>query len=546
MNQREKLSAELSRGFSRVPNVVLLAIELLVLLAVLAAAWRERSPMPLVPIADDDTWGYLNPALSWLSGLGLQQTDGREWLYPALLALFLKTTGSFVGIALWQKFLGISSGVLMALTWRCWVSTLPLHRWAHFSISLIGALPLFVQLMNPQSVFFEMSIRPEAVLSFFVYGQFACLMGYYKYRWQTPKALPSMILGAAAIFLSYACLQLKPSWLFACVITSAPVFMGVFGRAPSLGTRLLAPALGIVFSFLVLWLPGAAFLIPDRGSRTVLPSTLFTIHARLIDNSLEAKLAGMSESDPEKAKLRALVTVLENEIPIAEKLPSAFTKLGFDPDYLFYRSSLIPAIYRYTGDDDEKFRAFCISCYRDAAFHDPLGIGAKGAAQFTYFLFPNSQNFYNERVNFARSYVTSAEALSRRRPELHREDVREMYRRYQSDLAGQAGRDFPGMVKSKSGILKNVSRLAPYLEFLYLLTFAASLIWAPLRDLRLSGWAAVSLFSAPLANAVLVSMVHALDNARYRHTFGGFLLFALLAMTVFSSLVIARSLRHEP
>jgi len=38
--------------------------------------------------------------------------------------------------------------------------------------------------------------------------------------------------------------------------------------------------------------------------------------------------------------------------------------------------------------------------------------------------------------------------------------------------------------------------------------------------------------------------VHALDINRYRHTYGGFLLFALVAMALFSALAITRSVRH--
>src|ERR1700678_2082582 len=164
MSQREKLSGALARGFSRIPNAVLILAQLLVLLAVLVCAWRERSMMPLVPTSDPDTGGYLDPALCWLSGLGFQQSCGRDWLYPALVTLFLKTTGSFAGIVLWQKLLAISSGVLMAVAWRCWVSTLTLHRWLRFLVSLTGTLPIFIQLTNPQNILFEIAIRPEAVM----------------------------------------------------------------------------------------------------------------------------------------------------------------------------------------------------------------------------------------------------------------------------------------------------------------------------------------------------------------------------------------------
>ncbi len=50
-----------------------------------------------IALLDRDTAGYLTPRLSFLSGQGLQQTAGRDWLYPLFLAFSLQTTGSFAG-----------------------------------------------------------------------------------------------------------------------------------------------------------------------------------------------------------------------------------------------------------------------------------------------------------------------------------------------------------------------------------------------------------------------------------------------------------------
>src|SRR6516225_3905175 len=81
------------------PAAALWSIELLILAVVMFFGWKARMVWPAVPLADPDTWGYINPSLSWLSGFGFVQAGGRDWLYPALVALFLKTTGSFAGVA---------------------------------------------------------------------------------------------------------------------------------------------------------------------------------------------------------------------------------------------------------------------------------------------------------------------------------------------------------------------------------------------------------------------------------------------------------------
>jgi hypothetical protein len=44
--------------------------------AILLGGLIVRARLPVTPLADGDTWGYLRPALSWLSGFGFQQTYG--------------------------------------------------------------------------------------------------------------------------------------------------------------------------------------------------------------------------------------------------------------------------------------------------------------------------------------------------------------------------------------------------------------------------------------------------------------------------------------
>jgi hypothetical protein len=61
-----------------------------------------RDRLPIIPLADGDTWGYLCPELSWLSGLGFQQTYGRGgcilrcrrgyWVSAAIFARLLTSS----------------------------------------------------------------------------------------------------------------------------------------------------------------------------------------------------------------------------------------------------------------------------------------------------------------------------------------------------------------------------------------------------------------------------------------------------------------------
>lgn len=545
MTSSETPSALTPAEPSRLSNYLLPCIEALVLIVLLTVVWKAWSAWPLVPFADNDTWGYINPALTWLSGLGFQQTDGRDWFYPALLALFLKTTGSFAGIAAGQKFLGLCAGLCMAIAWRCWVSLLPLDRWLRFLLALLGAWPIYYQLVNEETVFFMMSLRPEAVLPFFVYAQLACVMAYCKYRWQTPRCVPAMALGIAAIVLAYGCLVLKPSWYFATVTTSLPVAIGFFGRALPRWVRLGTPILGTIAALLVFSLPARFFVIRDAAATILLPDALLCVHAEFIERDLSAKLAKMPQTNPEKARLREFVSVLNSEIHNAKSQHKVYEKLGFNADYLMHSDTLSHAITDYAGDARGKFRAFCYSAYFSAVWHQPWAYTRKVLDQFTHFLFPLPKTFFDDQTNLTKAYRDSAVVWNESGAQWLRSDVREMYAAYRRQIdAHSVAPRLMAKYPELQSFRQKVAACALAVELLFLVALAASVVWTPLRRLSLGGWAAFFLFLAPAGNAFGVCIVHTLDIHRYRVTYGGYLLFSLAAMAIFVALVVAWSVFH--
>lgn len=530
---------------ARVPSRVFSMVEGLVLSVVLALAWKTWSACPPIPFADPDTWGYLNPALGWLSGLGFHQAGGRDWLYPALLALFLKTTGSFAGIIAWQKYLGLLAGIVMGVTWRSWVSLLPFSRGARFALSLLGAVPIYLQLINQQGMVYLLSLRPEAVLPLCVYAQLACVLGYAKFRWQTPRPLPSLLFGAATILFAYACFLLKPSWYLATATTCLPVCAGLFGQALSRKTRLCTPALGIVASLLVFWLPARLLFVRDGASVTLLPLALFCVHSPLIEKSFEARLATLPDSDPEKARLRHLDDVLKGEVRVAMERYRPYDVLRINPDYLLDSHVLNSAISEYAGADDRRIKDFCFRSYRDALLHDPGAYAKKVWLQFRWFLFPDTKTLFKDRGNLAAEYQLSAHALTGHPPAGLHADWQEAHRRYEQDLTAQVAvaatlEDHPRL----TAFAKGVTRWVVWTEIAFLLALLATHVWSPLHRLRVAGWGAAFLFLAPLGNALGVCLVHALDIYRYRITLGGYLWFALTAMVAFLLVVVGQSVRQ--
>ena len=239
-----------------------------------------------IGIADPDTWGYIYPAFSWLSGHGLQQTNGRAWLYPAFVVLCLKAFGSMRGLIMVQQVLGVLSGCLFWLTLGVWKSLMP-SVWAReVAIAVLGPIGIAVYLFNPQTLLIELQLRPESIVGFGGFMQILFATVYIQARWKTHEAQKAFFAGVFAI-LAYINFLLKPSWGLAIGCAILPVFVGIFGSNFARWSRWGTPITSAILVFLVLWLPAKTYDFRDRESKTFLPVTLFAIHAKWILQQME-------------------------------------------------------------------------------------------------------------------------------------------------------------------------------------------------------------------------------------------------------------------
>ena len=249
--------------------------------------------MSPVAISEWDSWGWLDPALSWLGGTGFRERFEREWLYGAFIAACLRLTGSFSGYIIIQQSLGVVAAIFMWLTWRTWTALLPKPFILEIVGFIIGLLTVGLYLFSPIALALELSIRPEGIMAFTAFLQLFSIASYCRFRWHEPRATASLLFGVVAMLLAYALFILKPNWLLAGAATTLPVLVGLFGKALSLKIRLLTPLLGMFLIFFTLILPDKLLFIRTGETRLVLPMTLFTIHAD-VDPSEHAARTGSS------------------------------------------------------------------------------------------------------------------------------------------------------------------------------------------------------------------------------------------------------------
>ncbi len=140
----------------------------LAVVAIFAMAAWQRFVLPLDPIADPDTWGYLSPALRKLLGAEFGHTHGRNFVYPGFVFLVLRVFGDFRAIVIAQHFLGLVAGAILLLTWRRSRALVPDSRIGRFTHDCLGLIPVAIFLFAGEPIRFEMQLRPEGLAAFLI------------------------------------------------------------------------------------------------------------------------------------------------------------------------------------------------------------------------------------------------------------------------------------------------------------------------------------------------------------------------------------------
>src|ERR1700747_759152 len=203
------------------------------LLVVLIWAARLRFSLPLTPFADADFYGYLNPAISALTGGRFKHLISREFLYPLFVFLNLRLCGDFRWISIAQHALGLTAGVLLVVAWEELIRLNPLRTLGQKSpmsrlttclvVRLPGLCMAAVYLRWSKTILVEHTIRPEAVFPFFATSSLCLNLHFIRLCWRQGCPARKWNVGALHLFLSCGLLMLRPSFGLAVVFINIPL-----------------------------------------------------------------------------------------------------------------------------------------------------------------------------------------------------------------------------------------------------------------------------------------------------------------------------------
>jgi hypothetical protein len=499
-----------------------------------------RIQLPVNPVADGDSWGYLHPALSWLSGLGFQQTDGRDWLYPALLTGILKVADNFGAISCVQHFLGTAGILLFWQTWRSYWQLVPtpkpILRWVHFVLALL----LFgFYAWSPQQALLENTIRPEGMLAFFEMAYFCCLISFFSARWRLRRTGAAIALGAAMLGLSYVLLLLKPSWGFSFGFSLLCLAIGGFGETARLLRfgPILAGAIPVVFLFS---LPNLLGFQRDNASQLFLPFTLVSIHAaQIVETSPGDAAANMNGSD---AASPVLYEELTKAFGVAKENPGRYNSLGFDSDYIQYHSGFFSVVGAEERWNTRALAAACYSAYFRAWLHAPSSMLQKVGNQIRAFLFPHAGDFYStaKSVDLSHEAIVSRQFLPDCSLSPYIGNLYQSYRERLAKMASNASRPLGCPILAKLAL--PLAWISSWVQLAFFVAFAGIFVTGRGRDFLLAGLPVVAVLSATYGNVLTIAVVHSLDVVRYRVSYAPALLLGLaLAINYLLSLVSANT-----
>ena len=357
------------------------------LIVVGAAIVRFR--LPQTPLMDPDTWGYLNPGFSKLTGGFFQHTFGRNFVYPGFIFGCLFVWGDFEVLGVVQHTLGLLSGVLLLVAWNLLCGFLRAPRPVVLVARFMGLGLTAQYLFNRSQIVLEHTIRPESIfpccliLSFGL--NFAALRSWLL---ASQERRAGLLLGIN-LFVTYLGMSLKPSMAFGAAAANLPLLCWLWWGAALPRRKAAVTGAALAVTLLTLWLPEKILAQRDAFTTFFLPTMLFTIHAPIIHEQMVEDLQHGEPGPYPLAWLQTFDQGFERSLAGArDPANGVWNLLGLNADYLIYRDSVFDPTFAQGPQRERQIAAFCMYYYWRTWRHRPGEMLAKIGRQLRFVYLP--------------------------------------------------------------------------------------------------------------------------------------------------------------
>ena len=348
-------------------RVLLALAPTIVLIGVASGLWLSATPHVL--ILTPDSYGYLGPSLSALSGTGFSHVYGRGFVYPLVIYGSLIAFGSLSGLIYLQAACYLATLVmLIALLW--------LYRTSTLVTGILSFLLTAIYLAYAPLTIYTQAVMPEVFWSFLaVLSTFALIVAQ-----RIRGGVLFGVMMAVAIYANWANVLVKPQWLLAAAFLTLVWLAVLFTSRLRWKVTLLLAMVTLVLTTLVL--PERHLIAKYDVAQSALfaPKSLFCNHADIIvrasaDDS--TFWAGQPADFARDIMTRLRATVAQG--------PHGWFLLGFDGDMCMYGENN-PEVFvrKQFADDVPSMRAFYVSTFLRAIATEPLTYAGKIGQQMWF------------------------------------------------------------------------------------------------------------------------------------------------------------------
>src|SRR5262245_13586184 len=325
------------------------------LIGVASGVWLSATPHVL--ILTPDSYGYLGPSLSALSGSGFSHVYARGFVYPLVIYGSLLAFGNLSGLIYVQAACYLATLImLIALLWLFRTSTLV--------TSILSFLLTAIYLAYAPLAIYTQAVMPEVFWTFLAALSTFALIVAQRLR----GGVLFVVMMGVAIYVNWANVLVKPQWLLAAAFLTLVWLAVLFtSRLRWKGTLLVAMATLVITT---LALPERYLIAKYDVAMSALfgPKTLFCNHADIIVRA-SADVSAFWAGHPTDFA-RDIMTQLQAAVA---RGPHGWPLLGFDGDTCMYGEDNPDALVRKQfADDVPSMRAFYLSTFFRAVATEPL------------------------------------------------------------------------------------------------------------------------------------------------------------------------------
>jgi hypothetical protein len=466
-------------------------------------AWAPAS----VLVVNADTYGYLAPALSVLSGNTFLHVYARGFVYPAFVYATTWAAESLLGVVVAQFALyALTSCIGVALF--AYVRPLRSSAGAIVAVCLgmIAAVWAIMFWGYAPTYVYTAAILPEF---FYIFLGFLGILSVVHLNAQ-PRI---WVWYALSLLVIWANVLVKPNWILCAVFLSAMWFFAV-ATSPHARIGKFLILVGSLFPVIVgLYIPEQVLIYRHdyRSSRLFGVKTIFCNHSNIIIAAQELGTPVIHDPEPQfVAGVLGFLRGATNDV-------NGWPLLGFSGDQCMYDSAFDRFMIAHFAGDTEREYSLYVRTFISAILHEPAMYGAKVVRQ----VWAAASDPFRESGLVLDSDPTIAKSIALTFPRAAY--VLPPPQLFEGRARGLVHEQLPAVASVTDRVFRALSPVTVPLYIFVMLALAAR---ARRRSLRIMFPALVS-GACWVGHVLVVAASHSFDVGRYVQTGAPFLLLAV-------------------